>query len=157
MTVRLAKIRPHELGLDQPALYARGLDRLRAVAGDVWTDHNLHDPGITILELAAYALTDLTYRASIPLPNLMETGKAFGPWSAAKMLPNRPLTLLDYRKLMIDVPGVKNAWLQPEPQACAVKLETGEVVIKKPTGPGFKDVLIAGLYRQRIEFAGHVK
>jgi len=157
VTMRLAKARPLELGLDQPALYARGLDRLRAVAGESWTDHNLHDPGITILELAAYALTDLTYRASIPLPNLMPTGDAFGPWSAGKMLPNRPLTLLDYRKLMIDVPGVKNAWLEPEPQPCAVNLETGEVVTKKPKGPGFKDVLIAGVYQPRIEYAARVK
>ena len=157
MSMRLTKERPLELGLDQPALYARGLDRLRAVVGDSWTDHNVHDPGITILELAAYALTDLTYRASIPLPNLMKTGEAFGPWSAAKMLPNRPLTVLDYRKLMIDVPGVKNAWLAPEPQPCAVNLETGEVVTKKPNGPGFKDALIAGVYQPRIEYAGRIK
>ncbi len=157
MTTRLAKDRPREFGLDQPALYARGLDRLRAVVGESWTDHNLHDPGITILELAAYALTDLTYRASIPLPNLMATGEAFGPWSARKMLPSRPLTLLDYRKLMIDVPGVKNAWLEHEPQPCAVNRETGEVVTKRPNGPGFKDALIAGVYRPRIEYAARVK
>jgi hypothetical protein len=157
VTTRLAKERPLELGLDQPALYARGLDRLRAVVGDSWTDHNVHDPGITILELAAYALTDLTYRASIPLPNLIKTGDAFGAWSAGKMLPNRPLTVLDYRKLMIDVPGVKNAWLEHEPQPCAVNLETGEVLTKKPKGPGFKDALIAGVYQPRIEYAGSVK
>src|SRR5687768_17094202 len=157
MTMRLAKARPVEIGLDQPALYARGLDRLRAVVGDVWTDHNIHDPGITILELAAYALTDLTYRASIALPNLIETGAAFGSWSAAKMLPNRPLTLLDYRKLMIDVPGVKNAWLEHAPQPGAVNLDTGEVVTKKPKGPGFKDVAIAGVYQPRIEYAARVK
>jgi hypothetical protein len=155
--MRLMKTRPAELGLDQPALYARGLDRLRAVVGDSWTDHNVHDPGITILELAAYALTDLTYRASIALPNLMATGAAFGPWSAGKMLPNRPLTLLDYRKLMIDVPGVKNAWLEPEPQSAAVDLETGEMVLKKPQGPGFKDVQIAGVYQPRIEYAARIK
>jgi hypothetical protein len=157
MTMRLAKVRPVELGLDQPALYARGLDRLRAVVGDSWTDHNVHDPGITILELAAYALTDLTYRASTALPSLMATGAAFGPWSAGKMLPNRPVTVLDYRKLMIDVPGVKNAWLEHEPQPCAVNLETGEVVIKKPSGTGFKDALIAGIYQPRIEYAARIK
>lgn len=157
MTMRLAKTRPVELGLDQPALYARGLDRLRAVVGDSWTDHNVHDPGITILELAAYALTDLTYRASIALPNLMETGAAFAPWSAGQMLPSRPLTLLDYRKLMIDVPGVKNAWLEHEPQPCAVNLETGEVAIKKPQGPGFKDVQIGGVYQPRIEYASRIR
>ena len=157
MSMRLAKARPQDVGLDQPALYARGLDRLRAVVGDTWTDHNLHDPGITILELAAYALTDLTHRASLPLPNLMATRETFGPWSAAKMLPNRPLTVLDYRKLMIDVAGVKNAWLEHEPQPGAVNLDTGEFVIKKPNGPGFKDVLISGVYQPRIEYARRIK
>jgi len=29
-----------------------------------WTTHNTHDPGITVLELLAYALTDLQYRSS---------------------------------------------------------------------------------------------
>jgi hypothetical protein len=73
------------------------------------------------------------------------------------MLPNRPLTLLDYRKLMIDVPGVKNAWLEHAPQPGAVNLDTGEVVTKKPKGPGFKDVAIAGVYQPRIEYAARVK
>ena len=155
--MRLAKARPQDLGLDQPALYGRGLDRLRAVVGDTWTDHNVHDPGITILELAAYALTDLTHRASLPLPNLMTTRETFGPWSAATMLPNRPLTVLDYRKLMIDVPGVRNAWLEHEPQPGAVNLDTGEFVTKKPNGPGFKDVLISGVYQPRIEYARRIK
>ena len=42
------------------ALFALGMEQIRALSGTVWTDHNLHDPGVTILELAAYALTDLT-------------------------------------------------------------------------------------------------
>ncbi len=29
-----------------------------------WTTHNTHDPGITVLELLAYALTELQYRSS---------------------------------------------------------------------------------------------
>jgi hypothetical protein len=29
-----------------------------------WTEHNTHDPGITVLELLAYALTDLIHRSS---------------------------------------------------------------------------------------------
>lgn len=30
-----------------------------------WTAHNTHDPGITVLELLAYALTDLQYRGPL--------------------------------------------------------------------------------------------
>ena len=28
-----------------------------------WTSHNTHDPGITVLELLSYALTELQYRS----------------------------------------------------------------------------------------------
>jgi len=30
-----------------------------------WTDHNTHDPGITVLEALAYALTDLQHRSAL--------------------------------------------------------------------------------------------
>ena len=36
-----------------------------------WTDHNVHDPGITTLEMLGYALTDLGYRASFPIQDLL--------------------------------------------------------------------------------------
>ncbi len=41
-------------------------------AGDRWTDHNLTDPGITVLETAAFALADLEFRT---------TERDFGSWS----------------------------------------------------------------------------
>ena len=45
--------------LNWQALREEGLRHIRAMSGELWTDHNLHDPGITILELLCYALTDL--------------------------------------------------------------------------------------------------
>src|SRR5262245_33779625 len=102
--ITLAKARPAEPGLDQPQLQAAGLDYIRSAAGANWTDHNVHDPGITALELLSYALTDLTYRASLPLENLL--AKQELPTSRM-ILPSRPLTLLDYRKIIMDIHGVK--------------------------------------------------
>ena len=32
-----------------------------------WTAHNTHDPGITVLELLAYVLTELQYRTNSTL------------------------------------------------------------------------------------------
>ena len=48
---------------DFETIRARLVERL-AVAAPEWTDHNAADPGITILEAAAYALADLHYRVA---------------------------------------------------------------------------------------------
>ena len=149
----LAKARPTEIGLDQPTLYALGLDRIRALAGGTWTDHNVHDPGVTTLELLSYALTDLTYRASFPIEDLLATSDQFASISAAKMLPNQPLTILDYRKLIIDVPGIRNAWVEPIELLYFANMKTGEILRQQPNGPGITDVALHGVYVVRIEYA----
>lgn len=41
----------------------RAMEELRSVAKG-WTDHNVHDPGVTLLEAAAWVLADLHYRTS---------------------------------------------------------------------------------------------
>src|SRR4030095_7696363 len=43
---------------------ASAMAREMARVGPDWTHHNVHDPGITVLEILAYALTDLQYRRS---------------------------------------------------------------------------------------------
>ena len=40
-----------EPAFDARALFAQGLAQVRALSRAVWTDHNIHDPGITMLEL----------------------------------------------------------------------------------------------------------
>jgi hypothetical protein len=90
--------------------------------GNTWTDHNLHDPGITLLEHLAYAISDLCYRLGFEIEDLLaENDKEdlIPFFTSQKSLPSFPLTLLDYRKLLIDQPGIKNVWVQtvkePEP------------------------------------------
>ena len=39
-----------------------GLARIRELSGKVWTDHNSHDPGITIVELLAWLTEHTCYR-----------------------------------------------------------------------------------------------
>lgn len=101
---------------------------LHDLAISTWSDHNLHDPGITLLEHLAYALSDLSYRLGFNMADLLaESGtsqetKAF--FSAADILPQAPLSLLDYRKLLLDQPGVKNVWLKvPGKPMPALRLE----------------------------------
>jgi len=111
--------------LDFFKLRKKGIEHIAELAGDLWTDHNVHDPGITMLEVLCYALTDLGYRTQFKIDELLarpltairnETpdNNFFTP---AKILTCNPLTILDYRKLLIDVDGVRNAWLEPASEA----------------------------------------
>lgn len=107
---------PHEhIALDYAALHREGIRQLERLAARQWTDFNAHDPGITILEQLCYAITDLAYRASHELPDLLsEAGAEPYPhlYSPAQILGGEPVTLTDLRKLIIDVEGVKNAWVE---------------------------------------------
>jgi hypothetical protein len=120
--------------LDYQQLYAIGLKHVQRLSSRIWTDYNVHDPGITTLELLSYALTDLSYRASFPIADLLasETNNRENMqqqfFTARQILPNRALTQLDYRKLLIDLPGVKNAWVQPAPQAYYIDPVKGELL-----------------------------
>lgn len=147
-----------EPALNHELLYAAGLEHVRRLASRVWTDYNVHDPGITTLELLSYALTDLSYRASFPVEDLLasatgnarEMKKQF--FTARRILPNRPLTLLDYRKLLIDLAGVKNAWLQPAALTYYADTIKGTLSSEDTGSPAIKPVNILGLYDVIIDF-----
>lgn len=95
-----------------------GLQYIQQFSGKLWTDHNIHDPGITILEILLYAATELAYRISFPVPDLLTAQGKRGPdsadfFTARKILTSHPITVHDYRKLILDrIPGVRNVWLE---------------------------------------------
>ncbi|CAA0119950.1 Uncharacterised protein [BD1-7 clade bacterium] len=94
---------------------AAGLKKIEGFSRDRWTDYNSHDPGITTLEYLCYALSDLASRTDLDMPDLLARADHSATdhfHKANEILPNRALTLLDYRKLLIDIDGIKNAWLQ---------------------------------------------
>jgi hypothetical protein len=107
--------------MDYEAMRQEGIDRTQQLSGDIWTDYNEHDPGITILENLCYALTELGYKTNLPVEDLLfgKGSEKFDPrdnamFPAPEVLPCTPQTLLDYRKLIIDqILGVKNAWVIP--------------------------------------------
>jgi hypothetical protein len=108
------------IALDWAALRDEGLEHIRQLSGLIWTDHNLHDPGVTILELLCYALTDLAYRTGFDIQDLM-TGPegVIDPPSVSGLVPAHealttgPRTIADYRRLLLRIEGVRNAWLDP--------------------------------------------
>ncbi len=101
--------------MDYSSLKATGLEYIQNLAKDLWTDYNAHDPGITLHELLCYAITELGYRCQLPFENLITkpNGKICNEtfFTASEILTNAPLTVLDYRKLLIDIDGINNAWL----------------------------------------------
>ncbi|MEZ5039256.1 MAG: hypothetical protein R2828_05175 [Saprospiraceae bacterium] len=113
--------RPH---LDFQTLRREGLKHIGELSGKIWTDHNTHDPGVTILEALCYALIDLGYRTTLPIKDLLATEKVIQQedqhWSQddnfltpLEALSGNPTTITDYRKLLLEIRGVRNAWLAP--------------------------------------------
>jgi hypothetical protein len=110
---------------DDPAynfdmLKAEAIAWVQQLAGKGWTDYNAHDPGVTILEQLCYALTDLAYRADFSIADLLAgpggaiARSRFGPHAAWRALPGPPVTVLDFRRLLLDrVRGLGNVWLKP--------------------------------------------
>jgi len=159
-----------DAALDVRALFQEGLASLRSLAGRQWTDHNTHDPGITILELACWALAELAYRSSLPIEDLILRPAAEGEdegtlaaHSAAQfhragaILPNRPWTPADWRRRLIDLPGVKNAWVEPVNDVrLFADLRRRELRRDPPAHTAWQEVVLGGLHRARIEFMDHI-
>ncbi len=107
-----------ESDLDYSFLRKAGLEYIEQISGNFWTDYNEHDPGITILEMLCYAITDLGSRIEMPIENLLspEDGTAQTIeeqfFKASDILTSKPVNDADYRKLFIDIEGVKNCWLK---------------------------------------------
>lgn len=148
--------------LDQRQLHAIGLEHIRSLSHRVWTDHNIHDPGITILELLCYTLTDLAYRAGFPVNDLLATPVNDGEnmkqqfFTPRQIMPNKPLTTSDYRKLLIDLDCIKNAWIRPMEECFFLDTIKSEWLdycpFPRSSAPkNIHEVSLQGLYKVFIE------
>ncbi len=103
--------------LDFAFLRRTGIAYIESMGGELWTDLNDHDPGVTMLEMLAYAITDLGARLDLPIETILaseddpELRRQF--YRAEEILPSCPVNELDYRKLFIDIAGVRNCWMLP--------------------------------------------
>jgi len=154
--------------MDYFVLREEGIKVIQKLGSKLWTDYNLHDPGITLLETISYVLTDLSYRASLDVKDLIAEEKAenFNAdaqtlFTAREILTTAPWTISDYRKLLIDLGGIRNAWIRCSKCNCGptiyVDCKKSELTYKKPLPPEKPkdhEVIPKGLYDVLLELEG---
>lgn len=107
-------------GLDFAGLREAAVALAQQLSGKIWTDYNLHDPGVTILEQICFGLSELAYQSGISVEAHLSDQHGvidFAKYSLFKpheILPNKAVTLCDYCKLFIDaIPEVDGVHLVP--------------------------------------------
>ena len=112
--------RPPEGQEPYTELQRRTLAELQRLSGEVWTDYNPGDPGVTVADAANYALTETGYRLGFPLEDYL-AGKdgywvqeMYGLFPARSVYPSAPVTAEDYRRAILTrFPMVENATVIP--------------------------------------------
>ena len=154
--------------LDYAFLRKLGQEYIEQLSSNIWTDYNEHDPGITILEMLCYAITDLGLRMDMPLENILAPENETAPkieeqfFLAPDILPTKPVNELDYRKLFIDLEGVKNCWLKAYDKTVYVDCKNDQLSYNaedfSSTHPDFKkEFRLKGLYSVVVDYAEEIK
>ncbi|PRC93453.1 hypothetical protein [Solimicrobium silvestre] len=122
------RLLPDADGLDFEGLRRHGIELLQGLSGGRWTDYNLHDPGVTLLEMLCYGLTDLVYRTDFNVEDFLtgENGEIDYQQQALyppqEIFPNQALTDLDYCKLIYDhLPNVEDVWIRSHTEDKAMR------------------------------------
>lgn len=154
----IIKKKPDAKARDYTFLRGEGLKWIEQLTSDIWTDYNTHDPGITFLELLSYAITDLGYRTSFPMKDLLSTDVATNEtnfekqfFTAKDILTTRPVSEIDLRKLFIDIDGIRNAWLLKADETLFVDLKEEIIVGGAPDHKQQCSFLLNGIYDVKIE------
>ncbi|MBQ4839621.1 hypothetical protein [Pseudoalteromonas luteoviolacea] len=100
-------------GQDLEELRAQGIAQLQKLAPETWSDHNVFDPGITLLEVLAYVLSDLSYKLNYPVEDLLnaeydEQSTLTQFLTSEQVMFSHCVTLADYRRLLLDIPEIQN-------------------------------------------------
>ncbi|MDQ0430976.1 hypothetical protein ABIC12_002755 [Pantoea agglomerans] len=88
-------------------LWQQAHQKVTALSGEVWTDTGDHDPGVTLLQSVTWNCSDLSYRASLSLNDLLTRQdqstlfpEEFGP---EQVLTCNTVTAEDYRRALLDM------------------------------------------------------
>jgi hypothetical protein len=88
-------------------LQSRTLDSIQRLSGNVWTDFNVHDPGITIADIFNYALYELHYIFQFPFESYLNIEgrkepayRRKGFLSSGYIFRDSIVTISDYERLI---------------------------------------------------------
>ena len=129
-------------GIDPSLTYAslrtKAIELVQKFSGDTWTDFNIHDPGVTILEYLCFALSDLAYRTHFSIEDILSDKNGMINrlenyfFTKEEIFSTNPFSTDDYRKLILDkYVQVHNAWIEHD-----------DVKTNIPNLKGFYKVLI---------------
>jgi len=100
------------------ALQDAALKHVQRYSGELWTDFNEHDPGVTVMDAVNYTLLETDYRLQFDIQDYLAPAKedwlppANALFSPLSMYPVNPVTEVDYRKLFVSsVDDLKNVWV----------------------------------------------
>jgi len=147
---------------DYAGLRQEGIKLIEQLAHQHWTDYNVHDPGITLLEMLCYGITDLGYRSSYPIKDLLteqrgDQVESLGDFHTARqVMTGNPVTFDDIAKLLIDVPGVRNAWIEVH-HGTAVCLDTANQTLIHCDADRQGEQVLNGLYNVFLEYEDRVR
>lgn len=102
--------------MDFKFLKKRGIEEIQKLAGELWSDYNFHDPGITILEALAFALTELGYKSQYPVRDILAGGddkKEDTLFAPSAILTSQPVNIQDYHKIILELDGIKDVIIFP--------------------------------------------
>ncbi|MVM33493.1 hypothetical protein GO755_25880 [Spirosoma sp. HMF4905] len=153
-------------------LRREGIGFIEQMGSRFWTDYNLHDSGITLHESLCYALTDVAYRIGWDIKDILTTEPPTTPpdpsrqlypdqafFTAREILTINPCTPDDFRRLLIDLDQIRNAWISSKKCACDLHYyawcEKDQLTLsyQKPTDPLLQPVQVdpTGLYEVLLE------
>ena len=148
--------------VDFQFLRKQGISYIENLGGKLWTDFNSHDPGITMLEVLSYAITDLGLRINSDITDILSSKDQTRDihtqfLKASEILPSRPVNELDYRKLFIDIGEdrpIKNCWLSIKNESIFVDCKTGELTLDKASinSSKIESFNVKGLYTVYVDF-----
>ncbi|QDO85495.1 hypothetical protein FM037_22350 [Shewanella psychropiezotolerans] len=118
-----ASIPRHVANKDPLSFYSlrhEAIEYAQEYSGEIWTDYNAHDPGVTILEQLCYGLTELNYQTDFSAEDLLAqvdgslNYKQLALALPEQVLPARACTIEDYQQLLLDsIDEVDRVWISP--------------------------------------------
>lgn len=159
--IKISKEVSSQDDLDFDYLRSKGIEYIESMGGSLWTDLNVHDPGVTFLETIAYGITDLANRMNLPIEHLiaseddLDLKRQF--YQAHEILPSSPTNALDYRRLFSDIPGVRNSWIIPYKRELHVDCKNSRIAFSEemfgnPTEGNKKKLYIKGLNTVIVDY-----